>query len=46
MNELLSAAANVGFPVVVSIFLLVRVESKLDALTLSIHELAKSIRQP
>ena len=44
MNELLSAAANVGFPVVVSIFLLVRVEHKLDALTVSIHELAQSIR--
>ncbi len=44
MNELLSAAANVGFPVVVSIFLLVRVENKLDALTVSIRELASSIR--
>ena len=35
--------ANVGFPVAVSIYLLVRLESKLESLTVSINELSKNI---
>ncbi|HHY92748.1 MAG TPA: YvrJ family protein [Firmicutes bacterium] len=35
--------ANLGFPVVVSIYLLVRMEAKLDELTKSIAELAQTI---
>ncbi|MDR5659937.1 YvrJ family protein [Serpentinicella sp. ANB-PHB4] len=43
MNEALNHVANLGFPIAVSVFLLVRIESKLENLTLSIHDLAKSI---
>lgn len=43
MDELFSQIANVGFPIVVSIYLLVRVEAKLDNLTVSITELSKAI---
>lgn len=35
--------ANVGFPVAVSIYLLIRLESKLETLTNSINELSKNI---
>ncbi|HHT70622.1 MAG: YvrJ family protein [bacterium] len=35
--------ANLGFPVVVSLYLLVRMEAKLDELTKSIAALAQSI---
>ncbi|HHY70112.1 MAG TPA: YvrJ family protein, partial [Thermoanaerobacterales bacterium] len=35
--------ANVGFPIAVSIYLLVRVEAKIESLTASIYELAKVI---
>jgi hypothetical protein len=38
-----SQIANLGFPVVVSIYLLVRMEGKLDELTKSIAELAQTI---
>ncbi|WP_422445524.1 YvrJ family protein [Thermoanaerobacterium sp. DL9XJH110] len=43
MEDLLAQVANVGFPIVVSIYLLVRVEAKIESLTSSIHELAKVI---
>ena len=35
--------ANVGFPAAVSIYLLVRLESKLETLTNSINELSSNI---
>ncbi|WP_455542925.1 YvrJ family protein [Intestinibacter sp.] len=35
--------ANVGFPVAVSIYLLIRLESKLETLTSSINELSTNI---
>ena len=35
--------ANVGFPVAVSIYLLIRLESKLETLTDSINELSNNI---
>ena len=44
MEELIAEVANVGFPIMVSIFLLVRVETKLDELTISINDLANSIK--
>jgi hypothetical protein len=37
--ELLSAVANVGFPIAVAGYLLVRMESKMDALTAAISAL-------
>ncbi|MDU2063401.1 MAG: YvrJ family protein [Sporomusaceae bacterium] len=40
---LLTAAANYGFPMVVSIYLLVRIEKRLDALSDSINNLAKAL---
>jgi len=43
MNELLTPVANVGFPIVLSIYLLVRLEGKIEGLSDSLHELAKSI---
>jgi len=38
-----SQIANLGFPIVVSVFLLVRIESKLTDITSSINELTKAI---
>lgn len=43
MAPIIGLVANVGFPIAVSIYLLVRIESKLDSLTLSIYELAKAV---
>ncbi len=43
MDEMLKLVANFGFPIVVSAYLLVRIEGKLSDLTLSITELAKAI---
>ena len=43
MNELLTPVANVGFPIVLSIYLLVRLEGKIEGLSDSVHELSKSI---
>lgn len=43
MNEILNQVANFGFPIVVSIYLLVRIEGKLDQLTESINKLSKAI---
>ncbi len=45
MAELLSQAGNVGFPIVVSIYLLVRVERKLDELTKAINALSRIISE-
>ncbi|MEE0617633.1 MAG: YvrJ family protein [Intestinibacter bartlettii] len=35
--------ANVGFPVAVSVYLLIRLEGKLENLTNSINELSKNL---
>ncbi|MDW8802143.1 YvrJ family protein [Clostridium sp. A1-XYC3] len=43
--ELLTTIGNLGFPIAVSVYLLVRFESKLEALTLSINDLSITIRQ-
>lgn len=43
MNEIYSHIANLGFPIVISIYLLVRIEGKLNELTESINELSKAI---
>jgi len=45
MNEILSQVGNVGFPIVVSIYLLVRVEKKLDELTKAINSLGRIISE-
>ena len=43
VEELFSYSASYGFPMVVAGFLLIRMESKIDKLTVSIYELAKVI---
>ncbi len=43
MEELYSGIANLGFPIVISVYLLVRIEGKLNQLSESIMELSKSI---
>ena len=43
MEEIYGHIANLGFPIVISIYLLVRIEGKLNALTESINELSKAI---
>ena len=43
MEEMLQGLANYGFPVVISIYLLVRMESKLDQLTEVILKLNEAI---
>lgn len=43
MDDIYSSVANLGFPIVISIYLLVRIEGKLNELTKSITELAQAI---
>lgn len=43
MEEVFSSVANFGFPIVISVYLLVRIESKLEGLSASIQELARVI---
>ncbi|MCR1898250.1 YvrJ family protein [Irregularibacter muris] len=43
MEELLVQIGNFGFPMVISIYLLVRFEGKITNLTQSIYQLAKVI---
>lgn len=43
MDSLLNQFANFGFPMVVAAYLLVRVEKKLDDLTVAITKLERAI---
>jgi hypothetical protein len=43
MEMLFTQIGNYGFPMVVTIYLLVRVEKKLDELTIAIHDLGKVV---
>lgn len=43
MEELFNAVANIGFPIAISVYLLMRIEGKIENLTMSIHELSKVI---
>lgn len=43
MEEIFINIANFGFSIVISIYLLVRIEKKIEELTKSIDELNKSI---
>jgi len=45
MTEILSQVGNVGFPIAVSVYLLVRVERKLDELTKAINALGRIISE-
>ena len=44
-TSLQSLIANVGFPIAISMYLLIRIEGKLTSLTDSINELSKNIIQ-
>jgi len=44
MEELLKSFSDYGFPMVVSVYLLVRIESKLEYLSQSIIELTETIK--
>jgi len=43
VEELLNIIANVGFPIAVAVFLLVRVEGKMTCLTKAINDLREAI---
>lgn len=43
IDQMIGLIGNVGFPIAISIYLLVRIEGKLENLTLSIYELAKAV---
>lgn len=43
IDQMIGLIGNVGFPIAISIYLLVRIEGKLESLTLSIYELAKAV---
>lgn len=44
MENIISSISNVGFPVVLSVFLLLRVEKKIDELTKAINELVVKLK--
>ena len=39
MEEMINLIANVGFPIAIAMYLLVRIEVKLDKMTVSIEKL-------
>lgn len=43
MEELINLITNVGFPMAVAVYLLIRVEGKLNHLTAAIYELREAI---
>lgn len=43
MDDLLNLIGNVGFPIAVSVYLLIRVENQLSKLTTAIGELREAI---
>lgn len=45
MEEWITSVSNYGFPIVVSIYLLIRLETKLDYLTESIYELTIELKK-
>ncbi|MGD9567986.1 MAG: YvrJ family protein [Sedimentibacter sp.] len=44
MEDIMTIIGNFGFPIAVTAYLLVRIESKLSQLTDSIHELTTAIK--
>lgn len=43
MEDLINLIANVGFPIAVAVYLLIRIEGKLNHLTMAICELREAI---
>ena len=45
MEQVLGMIANMGFPIVISVYLLVRIENRMENLTESIQSLARAISE-
>jgi len=45
MDNIINLVGNVGFPIAISIYLLVRIEGKLESLTNSINVLSSAINR-
>ena len=45
MEQLLGMIANMGFPIVISVYLLVRIENRLENLSQSIQALTRAISE-
>lgn len=45
MEELFNLVGNLGFPIAVTLYLLIRIEGKLELLTQSINQLSKTLIQ-
>ncbi|MFD0770868.1 YvrJ family protein [Bacillus sp. CGMCC 1.60114] len=45
MEEWISVIGNVGFPIVVTLYLLHRIESKLDSVIVAIEKLPKQMQR-
>jgi len=43
MEQMFGFIANMGFPIVVSVYLLVRIENRLETLTQAINQLAQAV---
>ncbi|WP_066896284.1 YvrJ family protein [Clostridium nigeriense] len=43
MKELVDLISNIGFPIAISLYLLIRIEGKLESLTHSINNLSQTI---
>jgi len=44
MDEFINVISNIGFPMAISLYLLIRIEGKLENLTLSINDLSQTIK--
>lgn len=42
-DEIVKLISNLGFPIAISLYLLIRIEGKLEGLTISINNLSQSI---
>lgn len=42
-DEIVNLISNLGFPIAISLYLLIRIENKLEGLTISINNLSQSI---
>jgi len=45
MEEFLTAIANYGFPIIITVYLLVRMEQKVEALEKAINDLSHNIEK-
>ncbi|MDD2504477.1 MAG: YvrJ family protein [Clostridia bacterium] len=45
MEPILGMIADIGFPIVISVYLLVRIEKKMESLTVSIQSLTNAINK-